>query len=202
MEFCVEDPEPAAPDAAPLATPRAESAESAAHQLELAVRAGRGDERAFAGLVERFGQPVLSICYASTLNRGDAEDLAQDVFLAAWRALPRFRGESAFSTWLFALTRNRCIDKARRRAVRPQLSDAPISADEAWVAPDPSTQETVGAIMDVAARLPLPLRQALLLRDLQGLTYEEIAELQDVPVGTVRSRIASARSTVANQVSR
>lgn len=197
----MEDPEAAA-DAAPLATPRAESAAGAAHYLELAERAGRGDEQAFAALVERFGQPVLSICYASTLNRSDAEDLAQDVFLAAWSALPRFRGDSAFSTWLFALTRNRCIDNARRRASRPQLSGEPVSAEEAWVAPDPSTQQTAAAIIAVAARLPLPLRQALLLRDIQGLSYDEIAGLQNVPVGTVRSRIASARGTIANQVKR
>lgn len=197
----MEDPEAAA-DAAPLAAPRAESAATAAHHLDLAERAGRGDERAFAALADRFGQPVLSICFASTLNRSDAEDLAQEVFLAAWTALPRFRGESAFSTWLFALTRNRCIDKARRRAARPQLSGGPVSANEAWVAPDPTSQETARAIMAVAATLPLPLRQALLLRDIQGLTYDEIAELQDVPIGTVRSRIASARGTIADEVTR
>jgi RNA polymerase sigma-70 factor (ECF subfamily) len=161
-------------------------------------RARGGDETAFAILVDRYGQPVLSLCYASTLNPADAEDLAQDVFLAAWRGLPGFRGEASFSTWLFALARNACIDRARRVAVRPQLV---VEHDELGTEPiTDTTRVTSVAIFAAAATLPVPLRQALLLRDIQGLTYEEIAKLQDVPLGTVRSRIAAARSAVARAV--
>src|SRR6266516_6244349 len=85
-------------------------------------RAQAGDEHAFAALVERYGQPLLSLCYASTLDAAEAEDLAQEVFVSAWRGLARFRGESAFSTWLFGIARNACIDRARRVAVRPRLA--------------------------------------------------------------------------------
>jgi RNA polymerase sigma-70 factor (ECF subfamily) len=165
----------------------------------LVERARVGDEQAFAELVDRYGGAVLSLCYASTLNVAEAEDLAQEVFVAAWRGLSRFRGASAFSTWLFALARNACIDQARRRAVRPQLAE---DAEQAAEPVDDAPRETVRAIFAAAAELSVPLRQALLLRDVQGLSYEEIARLQAVPVGTVRSRLSAARAAVVRSVSR
>src|SRR5262245_10726413 len=100
--------EPASTDAPPAAPARDDHL--------LARRAAGGDRTAFAALVERYGQPVLSLCYASSLDRHAAEELAQDVFLAAWRGLPRFRGGSSFATWLFAIARNACVDRARRRS--------------------------------------------------------------------------------------
>ena len=159
--------------------------------------AREGDELAFALLVRRYGQPILSICYASVLNPADAEDLAQEVFLAAWRSLPRFRGEAAFSTWLFALARNRCVDRARRARVRPQIVAENEHAPAAHHTIDEEPRHLAKAILASAATLSLPLRQAMLLRDVQGLSYEEIAQFQDVPLGTVRSRIAAARTKVA-----
>src|SRR5712691_7695649 len=89
------------------------AAEAAADRL-LVEQARAGDESAFASLVTRYGQPVLSLCYASTLDAADAEDLSQEIFVSVWRNLECFRGESAFSTWLFALARNACIDRSRR----------------------------------------------------------------------------------------
>ncbi len=155
-----------------------------------------GDEAAFALLVRRYGQPILSICYASVLNPADAEDLAQEVFFAAWRSLPRFRGDAAFSTWLFTLARNRCVDRARRARVRPQLVAESEHSPAAHHMVDEAPKQLAKAILASAGTLSLPLRQALLLRDVQGLSYEEIAQLQDVPLGTVRSRIAAARAAV------
>lgn len=161
----------------------------------LVERTVAGDERAFAALLDRYGQPISSLCYASTLDRSEAEDLTQEIFLTVWRKLGGFRGESAFSTWLFAIARNACIDHSRRRAARPKrtlhetLFEASTAADN-----DPSTTAT--AVFELAATLSEPLRQALLLRDVQGLSYDEIAVLQDVPVGTVRSRIANARLAI------
>lgn len=164
-------------------------------------RARAGDEQAFAFLVERYGQPLLSLCYASTLDAAEAEDLAQEIFLAAWQGLPRFRGQAAFSTWLFALARNACVDRARAAASRPRL------AREQGDPPEPQSgseaaRDTALAILQAASSLSLPLRQSLLLRDVQGLSYEEIAELQAVALGTVRSRIAAARAAVAKVVRR
>lgn len=170
---------------------------------QLVAGALAGNEQAFAHLVERYGQPILSLCIASTLDREDGRDLAQDVFVLAWRNLRRFRGESAFSTWLFAVARNACVDAARRRAARP--ARAPGSDEAAAQLRDlggGGADPTVAAIFQVAARLPEPQREAFLLRDLQGLSYREIAALQQVPAGTVRSRIAAARQAIANEVTR
>jgi RNA polymerase sigma-70 factor (ECF subfamily) len=163
----------------------------------LARRASGGDRQAFAQLMERYGQPVLSLCYASSLDRHVAEELAQDVFLAAWRGLPRFRGGSSFATWLFAIARNACVDRARRRSSRPRTT--PLEAYHQLEAPAAPGGDARRAL-EAAAELSPPLRQALLLRDVQGLSYEEIAELQGVPVGTVRSRLSAARGAVADRL--
>ena len=162
----------------------------------LVEQALTGDQAAFGSLVSRYGQPVLSLCYASTLDTGEAEDLSQEIFVSAWRSLKRFRGESAFSTWLFALARNACVDRARRSRRRPQLG-VPDELVDPRATDSSVEQATVTAIFAAARALSVPLRQALLLRDLQGLSYDEIATLQGVPLGTVRSRIAAARIAVA-----
>ena len=169
-------------------------------EARLVASSRAGDQAAFARLVERFGKPVISLCYASTLNPSDAEDLAQDVFLAAWRGLPHFRGESAFSTWLFVLARNLCIDRARRAAARPKLADDPDIPELAADCYDHAVNQTAQSILAEVARLSPRLRDTLVLRDLQGLSYEEIASLLDVPVGTVRSRLAAARATITAKV--
>src|SRR4051794_34328821 len=129
---------------------------------QLVRRAAGGDRGAFAQLMERYGQPVLSLCYASSLDHATAEELAQDVFLAAWRGLPRFRGGSSFATWLFAIARNACVDRARRRSARPRTT--PLEAHshlEARAAPQTEAREALAA----AGELSEPLRQALLLRE-------------------------------------
>jgi RNA polymerase sigma-70 factor, ECF subfamily len=171
-----------------------------ADEAALVARAQRGGEDAFAALVARYGAMVMSLAYASTLSRSDAEDVTQETFIAAWKGLRHFRGDSRFSTWLYGLARSRCVDRARRAAVRPALA---LHSDEQrsdWSTHSDDARRTASAIMAAAAALPLPHRQAVLMRDVQGLAYEEIAALQDVPVGTVRSRIAVARSLIANRV--
>ena len=175
------------------------AAERTVFERQIVERAQAGDQAAFAQLVERYSSPILSICYASVLNPADAEDLAQDVFLAAWRSLRKFRGEATFSTWLFALARNRCIDRSRRVRTRPQLVAEDEQAPAAHYVVDVDAPRLANAVLQAAGTLSVPLRQALLLRDIQGLSYEEIADLQDVPVGTVRSRIAAARASVAER---
>ena len=169
-------------------------------EAELVADARRGDEVAFACLVDRYGPMVLNLAYASTLSRSDAEDVAQETFLVAWRGLAQFRGDAAFSTWLYGLARSRCADRARRAAVRPRLARHGEADPVDAAAVDPERRGTALAILAAAAGLSLAQRQAVLMRDVQGLSYEEIAVLQGVPVGTVRSRIAAARRSIADEV--
>ena len=165
-------------------------------------RARNGDPHAFRVIVERYGAAVHALCCASTLRREDGEELAQEVFLSAWRSLARFRGDAAFSTWLFSIARNACVDHARRVAVRPQVApEADLDQLVGSDAPREATA-TARAILVACRTLPVEKRQALLLRDLYGLAYDEIADAQGVPVGTVRSRISDARNHVASKVSR
>lgn len=180
--------------------PRSRPASPGADERAVVSRARAGDESAFAELVDRYAPMVLSLAFSSTRSRAEAEDVAQDTFLVAWRALPRFRGDATFSTWLYGLARSRCADRARRAAVRPQLArhggGDPVEVGSL----DPERRKTALAILTAAARLPLSQRQAVLMRDVQGLSYEEIASLQDVSTGTVRSRIAAARRRIADEV--
>ncbi len=162
--------------------------------------AREGSEAAFAQLVERYGGAIISLGLASTLNAADAEELAQEVFLTAWRGLPRYRGEAAFSTWLFKIARNACVDRSRRVAARPRIAEHVVSVEEEAGVVNDGARRTARAILEAASRLPAALRETLLLRDLQGLTYEEIATIQNVPIGTVRSRLSAARSSVAKEV--
>lgn len=167
-------------------------------ELAALVRRARArDEAAFATLVERYAPPILSLCFASTLDREAAEELCQDVFVRAWRGLLTFRANATFSTWLFAIARNACTDAARRRRARPRTERLEDRAG-AVAAETPSARPVLVA----AARLSLPLRAALLMREIQGLSYDEIADVQGVPIGTVRSRIAAARSAVAEELRR
>ena len=143
---------------------------------------------------------VLMAAYRVGGNMADAEDVAQETFLAAWRGLARFRGDAAFSTWLYGLARSRCADRARRAAVRPRLARHGDGEAIDRSTADPEQRGTAVAILAAAAGLSLAQRQAVLMRDVQGLSYEEIAALQDVPVGTVRSRIATGRRSIADEV--
>lgn len=170
-------------------------------EARLVSRAASGDAAAFTVLVDHYGNAVIGICLASTGRRCDAEELAQDVFLSAWRALPRFRAQSSFATWLFALSRNACIDHARRAASRPRPAHDDALAELASPTSDPHARITALAALAACATLSKPKREALILRDLYGLAYEEIADIQGVPIGTVRSRIADARKKIAAAIS-
>lgn len=169
----------------------------------LAQRAGRGDQEAFAQLVERYTGLVYSLAVQRVGNHHDAEDVAQTVFLKAWKALPGFRGDAAFSTWLYRMTANAATDLLRQRGRRetPLSLDDPDLPQTAHPGPGPVERaqeaERREALADAVDALPEQARAILLLRELEGLSYEEIAAALDLPMGTVRSRLARARKALA-----
>lgn len=173
----------------------------------LAEKARRGDQDAFAALVEQNQGKVYNLALRLTGSAEDAADVAQEAFLNAWRGLPSFQGGCAFSTWLYRLTHNAAIDFLRRRS-RQQGSGLSLDGDECGLDnlvpdPAPTPQEQVErkelqeALSEGLARLSPEYRQALSLR-LAGLSYAEIAQTLDVEEGTVKSRIARARLNLRN----
>ncbi len=164
----------------------------------LVEAAAGGSRDAFDELVRRHQAAMIRLARVLTSGRGDAEDLAQDVFVRAWRSLRSFRGESTFRTWLHRVAIN-VIRTSQTRQGRLMRVFAPRDRDE--IPHDPASgEEPVDAtlarrqVIDRAlAALPDDLRVAVTLRDMQGLDYKEIAAALDVPIGTVESRIFRAR---------
>ena len=154
------------------------------------VRARAGDEAAYRWLLDRYRARVVRLAAHVLRRDGEAEDVAQEAFLKAFRRLPSFRGEGRFSAWLFGIAVRLCLD--RRRSARwarevPEDAIAPPS-----ISPDsPDTRLLVSALLD---RLSPPMRAALVLREMEGLDYDEIAATLGIPVGTVRSRLHAARA--------
>ena len=170
---------------------------------ELARRAAGGDEDAFAQLVGLHEKKVYGLALRMCGNPEDAADAAQEAFLAAWKGLPRFRGEAGFSTWLYRLTSNAAIDHLRR--VKRQRGGVSLDGggpglDAVDDAPSPQAQaeetELREAVAEGLSMLSEDHRQALLLRELRGLSYEEIASELRVDLGTVKSRISRARGSL------
>lgn len=178
------------------------------------AQARAGDRAAFDELVVRHQDRVYNMSLRMLGNREDALDVAQEIFLTVYKSLANFEAKARFSTWLYRVTVNRCRDELRRRSTvkhtRPRSLDARVNADderglepEAAVAtPHESavakeTHELVTAAID---GLPDESKEVLLLRDVEDLSYEEIAEVVEIPVGTVRSRLNRARTLLRERV--
>ena len=173
-------------------------------EQELVRAAQTGDQSAFAQLVTANQAMVYSLAYRMTGNPEDAADLTQEAFLNAWRSLGSFNGQSAFSTWIYRLTSNACIDFLRREKRRGSLSmtlededDEDRQADlpdERW-SPERELErkEAREAVRQGLAALSPEHREVLVLRELEGLSYAEIAHALGLEEGTVKSRIARAR---------
>ena len=169
-------------------------------QPDLAIlrKAQRGDERAFAIIVNAYETPVYN--YVLRLTNGDkslAEDLTQEVFLRVFQGLPRFSLRCKFTTWLFQVTKNRVLDELRAKERRPL---SPVNLDDApqlEAVDQPAEQaEVIDALWRTIDDLPVDLKMALLLRDVVGLSYNEIADSLEVTLATVKWRIFKAREDV------
>ena len=178
----------------------------------LVERAQAGDQRAFEVLVAKYQRKVARLLSRFVRDPAEVEDVAQEAFIKAYRALPSFRGDSAFYTWLYRISintaKNYLVAQGRRAPTSTEFD-----AEEAEVFEDASQLrdintpesllltrqigETVNAAMDA---LPAELRHAIVLREIDGLSYEEIASVMSCPIGTVRSRIFRAREAVAEKL--
>ena len=184
---------------------------SADTDKELVRRVQAGDHAAFDLLFLRYRHKIHSLVSRYVQAPEDVDDVAQEAFIKAYRALPRFRGESAFYTWLYRIAVNTAknyLASRRRRPVKVELDadDADLGdvAEALEDADDPEgalRQDQLGdAVAAALAALPEDLRSALTLREFDGLSYAEIAEIMECPVGTVRSRIFRAREAVDERI--
>jgi RNA polymerase sigma-70 factor, ECF subfamily len=178
-----------------------------ASDLSLVRRVQRGDKGAFDALVLKYQHKLVKLVMRYVRNPAEAEDIAQEAFIKAYRALPQFRGDSAFYTWLYRIAINTAKNAVVSRDRSPIEYELDRSSEESYDMQsrmkDAETPEglvltdeirsTVNAAIDA---LPEDLRTAIVLRELEGLSYEEIAATMSCPVGTVRSRIFRAREAI------
>ena len=183
------------------------SSREVSDHADLVARAQGGDGRAFESLALAEERALYRHAARIVGPGPDAEDVVQDALLSAWRSMSSFEGTS-FRAWLFRIVTNRCLDRIRARRRRPELPlDPPDDAEVTWaepVAPGPdlvelaSSREAREAVESALQGVPEEQRAALLLRDVEGFSYEEIAIMTSVEIGTVKSRIHRARVAVRN----
>jgi len=160
-------------------------------------KAQRGDERAFSLIVRAYEVPVFNYVTRLVGDRALAEDLTQEVFIRVFQGLPKFSLRSKFTTWLFQVTKNRVLDELRANERRPRALVAIDDAPPLEVVDAPFEQvETIAALWVAVEGLNTDLKMALLLRDVVGLSYNEIADSLDTTLATVKWRIFKAREEV------
>lgn len=174
----------------------------------LIKRAQKGDAEAFEALMTPLEKRIYALCLRMLTSREDALDCAQDTMLRIWRALGTYRMQSSFSTWALRIATNACLDMLRKRKNKPTTSlDALVDvgfAPQAEPEGSPETQaenaDQRDAIKSAIAILPEDMRSALILRDVQGMAYEEVADVLQAPLGTIKSRINRARARVREKL--
>lgn len=179
---------------------------------ELIALSRRGDVDAFGQLVATYERHVYTVAFRFMGNHADASDLAQEAFLRAFRGIGKFRGDCSFKTWLNQITANVCRDQLRKQRRNPTISlDAATNSEDdpaQVILPDYSNcpervfqqREEREYLQEVLNTLPIEFRIVLILRDVQGLSYEEIANSLHIPLGTVKSRLNRARHLVRDKL--
>jgi len=177
----------------------------------LVERVQQGDKNAFNLLVTKYQHKVSNLVSRYVSNHSDVPDIVQEAFIKAYRALPNFRGESAFYTWLYRIAVNCAKNHSVALGRKPPSNDVEVEDAEFYdggealrenASPEKVllTQEIKKVIFDTIAQLPEDLRIAINFREIEGLSYEEIATIMECPVGTVRSRIFRARDVIDKKI--
>jgi len=184
------------------------------NDLALVERALDNDLAAFEQLVSRYQNKIMAYVARMLNDHEEAEDVTQEVFIKAYRSLDSFRGASSFSTWLYRIATNLCIDRARKRKRSPQQAyslDEPFDKEEdggGRDVPDVTNEPSLGVEREelrqqvrlTVAQMPEKLRSVLVMCDIQGMAYEQIAQVLDCPIGTVKSRLFHARADLARRL--
>jgi len=178
---------------------------------ELVERVQSGEKAAFDILVRKYEHKLANVISRYIHDQSEVLDVAQDAFIKAYRALPNFRGDSAFYTWLYRIAINTAKNHLVAASRRPPKNDVDALEAEQFEAGSGLKEyatperlalrsELAGTIQDAIEELPEELRVAIVLRELEGLSYEEIANAMECPIGTVRSRIFRARDAIDRQI--
>ncbi len=178
---------------------------------QLVERVQKGDKRAFDLLVLKYQHKIFAVISRFIRDHSEVQDVAQDAFIKAYKALPNFRGESAFYTWMYRIAINTAKNYLVARNRRPPASDVEVDDAEFYSGNEAMHEmntpernllrDELQAVIDQAFRdLPEDLRMAVSLREIDGLSYEEIAETMECPIGTVRSRIFRAREAIDKRI--
>lgn len=173
----------------------------------LVERVQKGDSRAFDLLINKYQHRIISLVSRYVSDPADAMDVAQEAFIKAYRAIDRFRGDSAFYTWLYRIAINTAKNWLVARKRRPPASDIDAADAEQYDIDSPlkergtpenelMREEIERTVFDTISSLPEDLRTAIMLREMEGMSYEDIAVSMDCPIGTVRSRIFRAREAI------
>ena len=178
---------------------------------DLVLRVQRGDKSAFDFLVIKYQHRIIQLVNRYVKDPSEAQDVAQEAFIKAYRALGNFRGDSAFYTWLYRIAintaKNYLVSRSRRNSdYQVDIQDAEVfeNAPQLQGMETPErhllNQEIIDTIQEAIDKLPEDMRTAIMLREFEGMSYEEIAETMECPVGTVRSRIFRAREAIDNKL--
>ena len=170
------------------------------NEIEIIEKVNKGDTSAFEALVQKYQARIYTLCRYLLKNPQDAEDAAQDTFVKAFQGLKSFRPSSTFYTWLYRIAVNTCLDFKRKSSLRSFYSSADMSEKLDMVPsklPSPESayaaKESIHALRAALNSISEKLRVVIVLKEIEGLPYEEIAKVLDVSVGTVKSRISRAR---------
>ncbi|MDP1569881.1 MAG: RNA polymerase sigma factor [Vicinamibacterales bacterium] len=176
---------------------------------ELVARSVSGDTDSFNQLILRWERPIYALAYRTLGREEDARDVCQDTFLRAYRALPGFKGEAKFSSWLYRIALNLCRDWMRKQRRTPTV-EMPEGVDLIEMAGEQGPVESIETLVnrremsrvveDAMARLPEEQRTAIILKEYHGLTFQEIADLQGCPLSTVKTRLYQGLSVLRRQL--
>lgn len=172
----------------------------------LVKRAKKGDVLAFSELVKRYERYVINLVYRTLGRSEDAEDIAQEAFVKAFLNIKKFKEESKFSTWLSRIVVNLCMDKTREKSNREENLEEGVwltIPQSSYYGPEETLErmEIQERIRDAVTSLPEDLRMVFVLREFEGLSYQEISEMLDIPIGTVESRLYRARMKLKSLLS-